>query len=332
MKRIFAFLLLLLALPAVAQGGAGQGWPAVLYYTNSVTGTITATNASCLAVAQTACVYIQVPQGAATASMVITGTWSGTLQFESTATTAMNASQLDSLGSWTSAASTTSNGTTTISVGNQTWVRVRASAWSSGTASAVLSVSTNPALPPSTNVALGLAQTFTAANTFSGGIINTTTPIRDTTRQVLVAAMTAVSTAGVNIGSTGSGNAAFSWPVVTTQWYDLQCKLPVTFVSSATIAFELVSISGSVTASFVNGESSGNTHASAAFEDLYATGAAITTPTTTTGAPGGVSEMVTVGFQFLTSHAGNIGIEFIGNGTNNVQLLEGGECGLTQIN
>ena len=167
---------------------------------------------------------------------------------------------------------------------------------------------------------------------YFGQVVNTTTPIRDQTRQVLIAAMTAVDTAGVNIGSTGTGNATFSWPVSTTNWYDLQCKLPVTFVASATIAFQLVSVSGSVTASFVNGESSGNTAASAAFQDLFATGTAITTPTTTTGAPGGVSEMVTVGFQFLTSHAGNIGIEFIGNGANNVQMLEGGECGLTQIN
>ena len=163
-------------------------------------------------------------------------------------------------------------------------------------------------------------------------LVVTTNPVRDTTEQVLAAAMTAVSTAGVNIGSTGTGNATFSWPVTSANWYDMHCKLPVTFVASATIAFELVSVSGSVTASFVNAESAGNTNTSAAFQDLFATGSAITTPTTTTGAPGGVSEMVTVDFQFLTSHAGNIGIEFIGNATNNVQMLEGGKCGLTQIN
>lgn len=174
--------------------------------------------------------------------------------------------------------------------------------------------------------------TVTGPTTFSGGLINTTKPVRDTSRQLLIAAMTAVDTAGVNIGSSGTGNAAFSWAVTSANWYDMQCKLPVTFVASATISFQLVSISGSVTASLVNGESAGNTAASAAFQDLFATGAAITTPTTTTGAPGGVSEMVTVGFQFLTSHAGNIGIEFIGNGANNVQLLAGGECGVTQIN
>jgi hypothetical protein len=332
-NALFALLLCIASLGAQAQGGGtGQGWPTVLYYTNSVGGTITATNANCLAVAQTACVYLQVPQGAATASMVITGTWSGTLQFETTPTTAMNYNQLDSLGMWTSAASATSNGTTTITVGNQTWVRVRASAWSSGTANIVLIVSTNPALPPSTNVTLSLAQTFTAANTFSGGVINTTTPIRDTTQQVLAAAMTATSAATVAIGSTGSGNAAFTWPVTAANWYDLHCKFPVTFVASATVNFQLYAISGSPTISFVNTESSGNTAGSAAFQDVYTTGSSLATTTTTTGAPGAVSEMVTVDFQFLSSHSGNIGIEFSGNTTNNVTLLEGGKCGITQIN
>ena len=42
--------------------------------------------------------------------------------------------------------------------------------------------------------------------------------------------------------------------------------------------------------------------------------------------------MVTYDAQFLSSHAGNVGLEFIGNGTNNVQMLKGGECGITQIN
>jgi hypothetical protein len=185
------------------------------------------------------------------------------------------------------------------------------------------------------NVAqLNQVQTFTAADTFTGGIINTTKPIRDETRFVLVANMTAVDTAGVNIGSSGSGNTTFSWPVTSANWYDLQCKLPVTFVSSATIAFELVSISGFVTVSHVNSETMGNTGASAAFQDLTTiagtTLAGSLTPTT--GAPGGVSETITYNAQFLTSHAGNIGLEFIGNGANNVQMLLGGECGLTQIN
>jgi hypothetical protein len=165
------------------------------------------------------------------------------------------------------------------------------------------------------------------------GVVNTTTPIRDTTRFVLAANMTAVATAGVNIGSTGAGNATFSWPVTGANWYDLQCKLPTTFAASATIRFELVSISGPVTISNVNAETWGNTGASAAFQDLATiAGTSLAgSETPATGAPG-ASEQITYNAQFLTSQAGNIGIEFVANGTNNVTMLLGGECGITQIN
>lgn len=336
----------------------------VPYYTQTVTGSITASSTTCLGLAQNGCVYLQLPNQSAAAQVVTSGTWSATLQLEITSTGGLTPTTLDS-GTWSAVSQIFGNGTYTIPTGGETWVRVRCSSYASGTAAISLSGTTNPANIPnptmqsvylgSVNVTpatqtgaysltipaltgndtiptLGVAQTFTTPQTFSGGLINTVTPIRDTTRQVLAVSMTAVNTAGVNIGSSGTGNATFSWPVTAANWYDMQCKLPTTFVASATIAFELVSISGSVTAGTVNAESAGNTAASAAFQDLFATGSAITTPTTTTGAPGGVSEMITVGFQFLSSHAGNIGVEFIGNGTNNVQLLKGGECGLTQIN
>jgi hypothetical protein len=185
---------------------------------------------------------------------------------------------------------------------------------------------------PSTNLIVNGTTTLNGTVTAIGGIVNTVLPIRDTSTQVLAVAMTAVNTAGVAIGSTGTGNTTFVWTVAGANWYNMQCKLPVTFVASATIAFEVTSTTGPVTASLVNAESAGNTGSSAAFQDLFATGTAITTPTTTTGAPGSVSEMVSVGFQFLTTAGGTIGIEFIGNGTNNVQLLKGGECALTQTN
>lgn len=178
------------------------------------------------------------------------------------------------------------------------------------------------------------ANTWSAAQTFTGGVVNTTSPIRDQTRFVLVASMTAVATAGVQIGSTGSGNSIFSWPVTSANWYDLECKLPVTFVSSATIRFELVSISGSVTLSHVNAETMGSTGSSAAFQDLSTIGGTTLagSETPVTGAPGAVSEQITYSSQFLTSHAGNIGLEFLANGSNDVTLLLGGECGITQIN
>jgi len=177
------------------------------------------------------------------------------------------------------------------------------------------------------------AQTFSAAQTFTGGVINTTTPVRDQTRFVLASNMTAVATAGVNIGSTGASNSTFSWPVTTANWYDLRCQLPVTFAATATIKFQLVSISGSVTVSNVNAETMGNTGAAGVFQNLatVAGTSLATSVTPVTGAPG-ASEQITYDAQFLTSHAGNIGLEFIANGTNNVTMLLGGECGITQIN
>lgn len=182
--------------------------------------------------------------------------------------------------------------------------------------------------------AVAAVQTVSGAKTFSGGVILTTTPLRDETQQVLVINMTAVATAGVNIGSTGSGNATFSFPITTANWFDLECKLPVTFVSSATIRFQLVSLTGSSTISFVNAETMGNTGASAVFQDLYTNaGTSLAgSETPATGAPGSVSEQITYSAQFLSSHAGTIGIEFVANGTNNVQMLKGGKCGITQIN
>jgi hypothetical protein len=176
------------------------------------------------------------------------------------------------------------------------------------------------------------SQTATGTKTFQA-FVNTTNPIRDQTRFVLAANMTAVATAGVNIGSTGAGNSTFSWPVTAANWYDLECKLPVTFATTATIKFQLVSISGSVTISNVNSETMGNTGAAGVFQDLPTiAGTSLATSTTpVTGAPG-ASEMITYSSQFLTSHAGNIGLEFIANGTNNVTMLLGGECGITQTN
>ena len=165
------------------------------------------------------------------------------------------------------------------------------------------------------------------------GVINEATPLRDTTAGVLAVAMTAAS-GTVGLGSTGSGNTTFSWPVTTSNWYNLTCKVPVTFVSSATVAFELYSVSGGVTLSNVNSQTLGNTGASAAFQALNTIGGTSLagSETPVTGAPGAVSETININMQFLTSHAGNIGIEFVGNGTNNVTMLTGGECEIHQIN
>ena len=77
----------------------------------------------------------------------------------------------------------------------------------------------------------------------------------------------------------------------------------------------------------------GDTGAAAVFQDLatIAGTTLATSVTPVTGAPG-ASEMISYNSQFLTSHAGNIGLEFIANGSNNITMLLGGECGLTEIN
>ena len=179
------------------------------------------------------------------------------------------------------------------------------------------------------------SQTVTGTKTMQA-LVASTNPIRDTTAQVLVSSMTAVSTAGVNVGSTGAGNSTFSWAVTATNAYRMTCHLPVTFVSSATIRWELVSISGSVTVSTVEGHAIGDTGAAAALQDVQLStipGTSLAqSETAISGAPGGVSEWITLEYDFISSHAGNIGLEFIGNGTNNVQLLIGGSCTVTQTN
>jgi hypothetical protein len=175
---------------------------------------------------------------------------------------------------------------------------------------------------------------FWWGETFSsnGSLVNSTLPIRDTTQQVLVNAMTA-SSGTVPLGSTGSGNSAFSWTVTGTNSYDLRCTLPVTFAASATIKFQLYSISGPVSISAVNSETSGNTGATSAFQSLPTIGGTSMTTGTTpvTGAPG-ANATITYDAQFVSSHAGNIGLQFIGDGTHTVTMLSLGKCGMTQIN
>jgi len=178
---------------------------------------------------------------------------------------------------------------------------------------------------------VGTGKFCLTSNCQIANFVNTNGPIRDESYNVLVAAMTADS-GSVNIGSTGAGNSTFSFTVANALWYEMTCDLPVTFASSATIKFQLVSVSGGVTLSFVNSRTMGNTGASAAFQDLTTIGGSSLAGSVTpvTGAPG-ASETILYRAQFLTSHAGNIGLEFTGNGTNNVTLLEGGSCHVTGI-
>lgn len=165
-------------------------------------------------------------------------------------------------------------------------------------------------------------------------ITNLTNPMRDVGGRFELAASMAASSGTVGLGTTGGGNTTFSWPVTTGFNYDIQCSLPTSLaVASSTVRFSLYSVSGPVTVSFGSIQSRGDTGAASAFQELSTIGAAsiaaMVTPVT--GAPG-ASAMITVNGQFTVSASGNIGIEFIGNGVNNVTMLQGGECTLTQTN
>lgn len=156
---------------------------------------------------------------------------------------------------------------------------------------------------------------------------------RYTNTQLLVANMTAAATAGVAVGSTGTGNSTFSFPVVSGNWYDLRCTLPVTFAASATIGFGLIQ-NATATVSYGSIEETGSIGASAvpgSYSAVAQTSLAATT-TGSSGAPGAVSVTVSVDSQYLASASGTVGIQFVGNGTNNVTVLKGGECRETQIN
>lgn len=161
MKRLlFAILMWTLAVCAYAQGGfAGQGYPPILYSTVTTTGSITASSTNCLGVAETGCVYLQLPPNASTSTVILTGTWSATIQLEITSTTGLNPATIDS-GTWTVVAPVSANGTYVMAVGGQTWIRVRCSAFTSGTVTVSLNESTNPAEMPGTisiqNIGAGL--------------------------------------------------------------------------------------------------------------------------------------------------------------------------------
>ena len=81
---------------------------------------------------------------------------------------------------------------------------------------------------------LAKAQNWTGANTFSGGLINTTKVIDDQTIGMTTSAMSAQSTA------TLTAITNMSWTLVASKNYSLGCEIPVTFAASATIAFGLV--------------------------------------------------------------------------------------------
>lgn len=121
MKKLFALILLLFAVPTFAQK------------TTSSSGNITASGATCGTT--NACISLFMVDNVSSVSVTVSGTYSGTLQFELSSDGGSNFVAA-------SPASTTSTGVFTFPASAWTNFRVRASAFASGTATIFINTST----------------------------------------------------------------------------------------------------------------------------------------------------------------------------------------------
>ena len=125
--RVLAWVCLLVLLTSTAHA----------QYTEATTGSITTSSADCTTAA--ACVSLQLRSTDGSLSLKISGTYSATLQFESSVDgTTWAGISGDPLPSGSRASSTTSTGTWVFNVAGLGHFRVRASAYTSGTASIAL--------------------------------------------------------------------------------------------------------------------------------------------------------------------------------------------------
>ena len=120
MKRLVMFL----ALFSLLVGGGFSQSPAYK------TGIITATASTCTA---TACVSLQIPANSSSATIQLTNTFTGTVQFETSPDGVTFAAILGTpIPSGTAASSSTATGLWRFQVAGLTWIRARASAYTSG--------------------------------------------------------------------------------------------------------------------------------------------------------------------------------------------------------
>ena len=140
-----------------------------------------------------------------------------------------------------------------------------------------------------------------------------------------------------NMGATNSATPATitgcSWPIQASKNYILEAEVWVTFVSSATIRFQLA---GPGTATSYNLSVEGPIAASAAyFQTSLTAQTSYATLTTASGAPGAVTELVHVrgAIQNGTTASGtNLSLQTAANGTNNINVLANSNCQLRQVN
>ena len=130
MKKVMLYLAALLFL----------GMPSLCFGQGYVTGSITTTGATCTPA--TNCVSIPVPKNYGGASFTISGTYSGTLNFEATGDgTNYSALNVNPVGGGSAVTTTTSTGTWVINISGLVAVRVRASALASGSATVTIQLS-----------------------------------------------------------------------------------------------------------------------------------------------------------------------------------------------
>lgn len=161
MKRLISLLVVLLAFGATA-------------YAETATGKVTAASSSCLA---TNCTELELPIDASAASILITGTFSATLQFETSndRSTWTNVNGYPVTSS-TAATNATAAGLWQLNVAGMKYLRVRASAYASGTAF-VTAVSTGGAFVPSGSATVAGSVAATQSGTWTvqpGNTANTT--------------------------------------------------------------------------------------------------------------------------------------------------------------
>ena len=188
---------------------------------NSLSGNLTASSTDCSAA--NACVILLLPNGTASATIGLSGTFSGTVQFEATnaatpATSTFIAIAGFPAGQTASVTSSTSTGLWTFDATGLTALRARVSSYSSGaitaniTSSAVRSLVTNNSNPQ------GLSTTSTP--TFAGVNETTGTQFNAVTSKIFLAADFTTSGSGTNLEQTG-----LSWtlPATTVVTVGFEC-------------------------------------------------------------------------------------------------------------
>jgi len=214
-KRLFVTVALLCAM---AGSLCGQ---------NTTTfGNITALGVPCGAAN---CVYYQLPQGTPWVLVTVSGTWTGVLETATTSAPNANYSNLDTVA-WTALATETANGTWSPATSGATYLRVRATAWTSGTAqvnmaaSEVLTPMMNPIFPGSAGA--GGTQIGSAGVTFPDGSVQASAAAPaiaglsgDGTGNVTVQKQLSAST----VAATGPVSGSNIAPSVTSSPYNAVC-------------------------------------------------------------------------------------------------------------